>query len=71
MARSVPGFTAMHVTHTGRYEHLGNAWFAAYQHLQAMKRKPASKLPGLELYANSPENTPAEELVTELYVPVK
>ena len=68
---SVGAFTAMHVTHVGRYEHMGNAWFAAYQNLQAMKRKMASKLPGVEVYANSPEDTPPQELRTELYVPLK
>ena len=71
IARSLPGCSAMHVTHTGRYEHLGNAWSAAYQNLRAGKRKANKKLPGVELYANSPENTPPEALVTQLYVPVK
>ncbi|MDV6028807.1 MAG: hypothetical protein F9B45_01585 [Phycisphaera sp. RhM] len=70
-ARSLPGFSAMHVTHTGRYEHLGNAWAAAYQNLRACKRKVDNKLPGVELYANNPENTPPEALVTQLYVPLK
>ena len=71
VARSIPGFNALPVTHTGRYEHLGNAWFTAYQHLRAMKRKPSSKLSGLERYANRPDDTPTAELVTELFVPVK
>ncbi|QDV45381.1 Bacterial transcription activator, effector binding domain [Stieleria neptunia] len=71
IARSLPGFNAMQITHTGRYEHLGNAWSAAHQNLRARKRKVNRKLPGVEFYLNRPENTPPEALVTELYVPLK
>lgn len=69
--QSIPAFPAMHVRHTGRYEHVGNAWSAAHQNLQALKRKPSPKFPGLEYYLNNPDQTPAEELITDLYVPVK
>lgn len=70
LERSTPGFDAMHVSHTGRYEHMGNAWSAAYQNIQAMKRKPNSKLPGLELYLSDPDSTSPQELLTDIYVPV-
>ncbi|MCO8124286.1 GyrI-like domain-containing protein [Stieleria sp. TO1_6] len=69
-AASTTACSAMRVTHQGRYQHLGNAWFAAYQNLQAAKRKPATKLQAFEVYLNRPEDTPAESLVTEVYVPV-
>ncbi|WP_182867591.1 SRPBCC family protein [Rhodopirellula sp. JC639] len=71
VARSIPRFRAMHVTHIGRYDHLGNAWAAAYQNLRAGKHKDNRSLPGVEIYTSSSENTPPEELVTEVYVPVK
>lgn len=71
IARSVPGFRAMHVTHTGRYNHLGNAWFAAYQNLQAGKHKVNKKMPGVEVYVNDPDGTSPGELLTEVYVPIK
>lgn len=61
---------AMHVTHIGPYEHLGNAWAAAHQHLRAKKYKPA-KRPGFEIYVNDAADTPADELRTEVYIPIK
>lgn len=71
LARDIPSFKAMHVSHTGPYEHLGNAWATAYQNMRAQKHAPNSKYPGLEYYLNLPEDTPAAELVTDVYVPVK
>ena len=69
--RTVPSFEAMKVTHTGKYQHLGNAFFAAYQNARAAKRKVKRKRPALEIYRNSPDETPPEQLITELYLPLK
>lgn len=66
----IPSVKAMQVTHVGDYKFLGNAWSAAHQNLRASKRRP-SKVPGFEIYENKPEDTPCEDLVTQVYVPVK
>lgn len=70
VVKTVPPTQAFHVTHVGDYKHLGNAWFAAHQHLQATKRKANRKVPGVEIYSDGPE-TPAEERVTKLQIAVK
>ncbi|WP_161604773.1 SRPBCC family protein [Roseiconus nitratireducens] len=67
----LPGCEAMHVKHTGSYEFLGNAWFAAYQHLQAGKRKPNRKLSAWEVYEGDPAELAPEERITHVYIPVK
>ncbi|OYP35440.1 SRPBCC family protein [Rhodopirellula sp. MGV] len=61
----------MRVTHQGSYSHLGNAWFTAHQRIRSDGHKLASKKPSLEVYRNSPEDTAPEDLVTDVYVPVK
>lgn len=67
---SIPELNALTVEHTGRYDHLGNAWSAAHQHVRYKKLKP-NKCGGFEIYVDNPENTPAEELRTMVYVPLK
>ncbi|MEL7336828.1 MAG: GyrI-like domain-containing protein, partial [Planctomycetota bacterium] len=65
---------ALHVTQQGAYEHIGNGWFCAHQHLQnnrELKRKANSRRPGVEIYENSPKDTPREELLTQIFIPVK
>lgn len=66
----IPQGRAMCITHTGRYDHLGNAWFAGHSHLRAQKSKLA-KTPAYEIYCNDPRNTPQDELLTKIYLPVK
>jgi effector-binding domain-containing protein len=57
------------VDHHGSYEHLGNAWSAAMQHVRHKKMK-ASKIGNFELYKNDPAHTPPEHLLTEVYIPL-
>ena len=56
---------------SGRYEHLGNAWFSAYQTQQARKRAVSKKRLSFEIYEGGPQETAPEELVTQVYLPVK
>ncbi len=58
-------------THVGPYSELKNAYRWLYgQWLASSGREPADA-PCFERYLNNPETTPPEELVTEIYVPLK
>ena len=67
---STPTTKAFHAQHIGSYEHLGNAWSAANQHVRYKKMKQ-SKVGAFEIYRNSPKDTPAGELHTDIYLPLK
>jgi len=71
VTQTVPATSAVHVTHVGKYEHLGNAWFAAYQNARAMQRKVAAAVPGFEIYETLSPDTPSEQAKTNVYLPVK
>ena len=62
---------ALKVIHTGKYEHLGNAWSAAMTYQRHKKLKPLKSQPGFELYPTDPSVTPESEWVTEIFVPVR
>ena len=61
---------ALRVDHIGSYDHLGNGWSAANQIVRYKKLKQ-SKAGTFEIYRNTPADTPPEELVTEIYLPLK
>lgn len=61
---------AFAVDHIGAYEHLGNAWSAAHQHVRYKKMKPA-KCGGFELYGNDPAETDPADLLTHVYIPIR
>lgn len=67
----LPAGKALHVRHTGSYEHVGNGWSSAYQVARYKKLKMLRSQPTYEIYRNDPETTPVEELVTDIYLPVK
>lgn len=67
---TLPACEAFHVEHVGKYEHLGNAWSAANQHVRYKKMKQ-SKVGCFEIYRNSPDDTPEAELRTDVYLPLK
>ncbi len=62
---------AIKTIHTGSYKHLGNAWIAAMTYARVKKIKTTKTLMGIEFYPNDPDNTPQEELTTEIYLPLK
>ncbi len=62
---------AFKVTHTGSYENLGNAWSSAMAHVRARKLKQDKNNPPFERYINDPASTPAEQLITEILIPLK
>ncbi|MCK5918996.1 MAG: GyrI-like domain-containing protein [Cocleimonas sp.] len=58
-------------THTGSYPHLGNGWAAAMGYGRAKKIKTSKSPVGIEFYLNDPTTTPANELITEIVLPIK
>jgi predicted transcriptional regulator YdeE len=67
-----PKIKAVKVLFKGDYEHLGNAWAAAYNYLRYKKLKANKKIDPIELYLNDPtkETDPANWL-TAIYIPIK
>ncbi|MGB0598560.1 MAG: SRPBCC family protein [Rubripirellula sp.] len=66
----IPSGKFLRIRHTGSYDNLGNAWSGIYQFARAKKLKIA-KRDGFEIYRNNPNDTPVNELVTDVYVPLK
>lgn len=66
----IPAGNYLHVRHTGRYENLGNAWSGAHQYARYKKMKLA-KRDCFEIYVNSPDTTATEDLITDIYLPVR
>lgn len=62
---------ALKVTHTGSYDHLPTAWATAIGNQRNMKLKPSKVQAPFEVYVSDPEKTAPEELITEIYVPVR
>lgn len=62
---------ALKVIHTGSYEHLGNAWATAIGNQRFQKLKPSKQQAPFEIYISDPEDTAPEDLITEVYVPVR
>jgi DNA-binding transcriptional MerR regulator len=56
------------VTHVGAYEELGLAYHALYAWAHEHGRAPCGLI--REIYRNDPADTPAEELITELLMPL-
>ena len=62
---------ALKVIHTGSYDHLGNAWSTGMAYQRYKKLKPLKRQPPFEIYVSDPERTPAQEIVTEIYLPLR
>lgn len=68
---NIPDTQVYTTKHTGRYDHLGNAWSAMYQFQQKKVFKTNKKIFPFETYANNPQNTPQDELITNVHFAVK
>ena len=66
----VPEGKSLHIRHTGSYENLGNAWSGAYQYARYKKLK-VLKQDAVEIYRNDPKTTSKDELITDIYLPLK
>jgi effector-binding domain-containing protein len=65
------GGECVKVIHTGPYPHIGNGWAAAMGYSRAKKIKTTKSPVGIEFYLNDPASTPANELITEIVLPIK
>jgi effector-binding domain-containing protein len=68
---STESLQALKTIHKGRYEHLGNGWMTAMSFARLKKIKVAKSPVGYEYYLNNPYETDAQDLVTEIYIPLK
>lgn len=67
----VPSSECYVIRHTGSYKHLGNAWATLYTMLRNKEIKNRKRTDPFELYLNNPENTPQNELITDVYFPIR
>lgn len=67
---STPEISALRVDHRGSYEHVGNAWSAAWQVARYRKHKVRNR-GTFEFYRDNPEETDVADLRTEVYLPLK
>ncbi len=62
----LPKATFHVVGHTGKYDHLGNAWSAQIMMQRNKEYKPKKKYFPLEFYRNDPATTNAKDLITDV-----
>jgi uncharacterized protein YndB with AHSA1/START domain len=63
---------SFHVTHTGPYHHIGNAWFVAHTHTRARKLKCPKGGPfPYEVYTTEPGTTPEHEIQTDVFLTIR
>jgi effector-binding domain-containing protein len=67
----LPGGNALKTMHKGGYEHLGNAWMTAINFARHKKIRTLLRPVGYEFYLSDPTVTPREELITEIYMPLR
>jgi AraC family transcriptional regulator len=69
--QTIPGGLHAVYRYVGPYEGLGQAWVRlADEWLPTSGYRPR-RLPGFEVYRNTPRDVPPSELVTEIYEPVE
>jgi AraC family transcriptional regulator len=66
----LPAGRYAHVTHAGSYETLGDTWARFMGQWLPDSGHRMGSSPSFEIYRNTPGDVPAEELRTELYIPV-
>jgi predicted transcriptional regulator YdeE len=67
----VPATKVHSVEHKGSYKYSGNIWSALYSMSRAKVFKQNKKLSPMEIYHNSPKDTPENELISEVVFPIK
>ena len=66
-----PACQALKVVHTGPYRHLGNAWSLVMAEAKERKLKVLKSQVPFEIYVNDTSEVGENELITEIYVPIK
>ena len=67
----IPAHQTYSVRHQGEYKYLANAWSAAMSAQRVKKIKINKKIPLYEVYLNNPEQTSKENLLTQVFLPMK
>jgi AraC family transcriptional regulator len=63
--------TFVHYHYVGPYDGMGKAFEDAHRQLQALGGYRMRDAACVEVYRNDPANTPPEELITDIYLPVE
>ena len=63
-----PGGDVLKLVHRGGYDTMGRSWMRVYEHAKEMGRRPGA---GWEIYVDDPTTVDAEQLRTEIYLPVE
>mgnify|MGYP000167716191 CR=1 FL=1 len=71
VAGYVPSHQALEVIHNGGYDYMANGWSTLINNLQFNKLKAHKKIKEYEVYLNSPQDVPPEELKTAIYAPLR
>lgn len=66
----IPGGNYVTSRHVGPYSGLGAAWGQLVDYIEKYLKKTISDNPAFEVYVNDPSDTPEDQLITELYMPV-
>lgn len=66
-----PACKALKVIHAGPYRHLGNAWSLIMAEAKERKLKILKSQPPFERYLNDPTEVDENDLLTEVYLPIK
>ena len=69
--RRLPAGRYATTTHVGPYENLGDTWSRLMGEWLPRSGHRMSDGVSYEIYRNTPEDTPKEKLVTELYIPIE
>lgn len=67
----IPKLKVNIVEHTGKYQHIGNAWSMQMMMSRNKEFKQNKKVDPFEIYKNSPYDTPNEDLITQIIFPLK
>ncbi|MFX0093850.1 MAG: GyrI-like domain-containing protein, partial [Candidatus Hodarchaeota archaeon] len=67
--KNIPGGRVISVIYTGPYHEINQAYTRVFEF--AMKEDYEIRGPCVELYLNNPQETPEEELLTEIQIPIK
>lgn len=70
-ASTRPACRALKTVHVGDYAHLGNAWALLMGEARHRKLKTHRSQAPFEVYLNDPNETAPDELITELYLPLR
>lgn len=69
--QEIPGGEYAVMTHRGPYSNLIHAYRFFYGEWLPNSGRELVSMPGFEIYRNAPETTPPEELLTDIYIPLR